>query len=238
MKQATNDAAPKRALAAKQERSRQLRDRVIDRGRVLVEQGGFAGTSMAEIARAAGCSVGALYYRFPDKDALFDCVIEQATSSALETIRAKAAAGRYRLSTTAKAVHAVIEDFADFIQDNQGMIRVVYQRALEESRYWAVVRTTGFAMGSIWTAAILDSSDRPGDPQFRRQVRIALAHVTGVLTYAALVSEAAGSHLSREEQIHWLALVATQIIEAPPFQNTPPAQPEKPKAKRRPDRPD
>lgn len=207
----------RRPPAAKQERSIQLRNRVIEQGRLLVEQGGFPGTSMAELARAAGCSVGALYYHFPDKEALFDCVVEEATSSALEAIRTRAAEGRYRLATTAEVIRAVVEDFSGFIHDNQGMIRAVYQRAMEDARYWSVVRSTGFAMGLIWSAEIMHSTGRSNDMRLRHQIRVALVQATSVLTYSALVSGAAGNQLSRAEQIHWLTLIVTQIIEAPPF---------------------
>lgn len=214
---AKQNTAPKGALPAKQRRSRELRDRIIECGRVLIEQGGFAGTSMAEIAQAAECSVGALYFRFPGKEALFDCVLEQATSSAVDQIRARAADGRYRFPTVDEVIYAVVDDFSEFIHDNQGLIRAIYQRALEDPQYWTMIRNTGFAMVAVWTSEIMESAGRPGDMHLRRQIRIACAQVTSVLTYSALVPDHAGSRLSREEQTHWLTVTAAQIIKAPGF---------------------
>ena len=77
---------PGGAHPVKQERSRVLRDKLIASGRALIETGGFANTSMADIAREAGCSVGALYFRFHDKKGLFDSVVEVAMHQATEDL--------------------------------------------------------------------------------------------------------------------------------------------------------
>lgn len=212
--------APDGAHPAKQARSRQLRDRLIACGRTLVEQGGFAGTSMADIARAAGCSVGALYVRFRDKDALFDCVAEVAMAQSLEAIRARAAAGRYRQPTLADTIAAVVEDYADYVANNQGMIRALYQRAMQDAHYWTIVRNAGNEMVSIWTSAIAASAGCATDAAFIKQARIALRYVTGVLVYSSLLVEPPSYPLSPQEQLHWLAEMARHIISAPPMPPT------------------
>lgn len=211
------DALREGAHPAKQARSRELRDRLIACGHALVEQGGFAGTSMADIARAAGCSVGALYVRFRDKEALFDCVAEVATAQSLETMRARAAAGRYAQPTLAATIAAVVEDYADYVAHNKGMIRALYQRALEQPRYWTLLRNAGNEMVSMWAAAIATSADHADDAAFLRQVRIALRYVNSVLVYSALLIEPPAYLLSAQEQVHWLTEVARLIISSPPM---------------------
>ena len=63
-------------LPAKQARSRRTRDRLLAAGRELLNRGAFDATSINDVARDAGCSVGAFYQRFPDKEAFFTVVIE------------------------------------------------------------------------------------------------------------------------------------------------------------------
>src|SRR5579864_3374004 len=62
-------------LPAKQARSRVTRDRLLAAGRQLLDRGAFEATSIADIASAAGCSVGAFYHRFADKEAFFAALI-------------------------------------------------------------------------------------------------------------------------------------------------------------------
>jgi AcrR family transcriptional regulator len=63
------------ALPARQERSRRTRDGLLAAGFRLVESRDFEAVSIADIARDAGCSVGAFYFRFADKDAFFRAMI-------------------------------------------------------------------------------------------------------------------------------------------------------------------
>ena len=83
---------PEGAHPVKQERSRQLRDKALLHVRDLVREGRFTSTTMADIARAVGCSAGALYFRFRDKEALFASVVEVAMAQEAEAIAADAAA--------------------------------------------------------------------------------------------------------------------------------------------------
>lgn len=213
---AAADALRAGAHPAKQARSRELRDRLVASGHVLIEQGGFAGTSMADIARAAGCSVGALYMRFRDKEALFQCVAEVSMAQALEAMRQRAAAGRYAQPTLEATIAAVVEDHAGFVAGNKGMIRALYERALQEPRYWTIVRSAGYEMVTLWTAAIAASAGREHDAAFARQVRIALRYVNSVLVYSALLVEPPSALLTPQEQLYWLTGMAHHIITAPP----------------------
>ena len=90
--------APVFALEAKQARSRQLRDKALVLAAELVRKGQFDATSMVELAKSAGCSVGALYFRFRDKEALFASVIEVTMRHEVE---AGARQGSCRLSHAA-----------------------------------------------------------------------------------------------------------------------------------------
>ena len=53
------------------------RDAVTDAAAALFARQGFAETSTAQIAKAAGISTGSLFYYFPDKPAIFRAIFEQ-----------------------------------------------------------------------------------------------------------------------------------------------------------------
>jgi AcrR family transcriptional regulator len=58
----------------KQRRSRESYERVLDAAHVLLEENGFDGFTVAEVALRSGVSVGALYERFGSKETLLRSV--------------------------------------------------------------------------------------------------------------------------------------------------------------------
>lgn len=62
---------------AKQQRSRQTVQAILEAAARVLEQHGYAGATTNRIAETAGASVGTLYEYFSDKDAIYDALIEQ-----------------------------------------------------------------------------------------------------------------------------------------------------------------
>ena len=62
---------------ARQDRSRETHERLLDAAEEVLETRSFAETSIAEIARRAGFTVGAFYGRFRGKDALLEALEER-----------------------------------------------------------------------------------------------------------------------------------------------------------------
>ncbi len=63
-----------RPLPARQQRSRDTLARLLDATEEVLAEKGYEGTTVPAIAGRAGLSVGVLYRRFPDKDALLRAV--------------------------------------------------------------------------------------------------------------------------------------------------------------------
>jgi TetR/AcrR family transcriptional regulator, acrAB operon repressor len=55
------------------------RRHILDTAELVFEQHGVSGTSLAEIARAAGLTRGAIYWHFHDKADLFNAMMERVT---------------------------------------------------------------------------------------------------------------------------------------------------------------
>ena len=60
----------------KQLQSEQTRQQIIDTAARLFASRGFDGTSMSDLAAAAGLTKGAFYHHFESKDALFFAVVQ------------------------------------------------------------------------------------------------------------------------------------------------------------------
>ena len=69
------------------ERSRRTRRALLDVGRALFADMGYAHTRMEELVRRAGVTRGALYYHFRDKTALFAAVFEEVYQESLQAMR-------------------------------------------------------------------------------------------------------------------------------------------------------
>jgi AcrR family transcriptional regulator len=61
----------------KQARSERSRRQILDAALMLFSTQGFRATSTREIAQAAGISTGALYHQFPDKEQIFNELLEE-----------------------------------------------------------------------------------------------------------------------------------------------------------------
>ncbi len=59
------------------ERSERSRERILDAALKLFSHQGYRGTSIREIADAAGLSTGNLYHQFPDKETIFNGLLDQ-----------------------------------------------------------------------------------------------------------------------------------------------------------------
>lgn len=205
------DGHPGHALPARQERSRDLRDRLVASTRALIDDGGFAGTSMAQIARAAGCSVGVLYQRFSDKDALFDSVVQMALDAALAQQRGEVAQGRYQQPTLEATVQACVQDYVGFVRRHEGLVRAIYQRTLIDVREWVPLRGTAYTMVQVWVDAIVTQAAREGDAAFRRRAMVAFQFASGALIHAVLVQPiVVGLH--DDELLPWLVDMMTSML--------------------------
>jgi AcrR family transcriptional regulator len=74
---------PSLVSAPKQQRSRELLDRIIDAATGLFERRGYDVTGMADIAAAAGVSVGIIYTRFSTKEHLLVHLAQQFLTAAV-----------------------------------------------------------------------------------------------------------------------------------------------------------
>ncbi len=60
----------------RQERSRQTLERILDAAEALFTRKGYENTTLVDIARLAGLSIGSIYRRFPDKDSILQTIHE------------------------------------------------------------------------------------------------------------------------------------------------------------------
>ena len=110
-----------------QARSRDTRDRLIAAAERVFEDKGYEGARIADIAKEAGCSVGAVYVRFEDKDALFAGIAEafaaESAARIADAVRDAAPDG------PAAFLRRFIRDTARQFGTHKGLFRAIMERS-------------------------------------------------------------------------------------------------------------
>ena len=92
-----------------QTRSQKTQEALLDAAEALFSEQGADATSVADVAKRAGCSVGAVYHHFRDKKALlyalFDRMSEYKSATAREALDPK----RWEGASVADILHAYLE---------------------------------------------------------------------------------------------------------------------------------
>lgn len=162
-------ASPSGAHPVKQARSRELRDALIVNARRVSEEKGFDNAAISDIAKAAGCPTGAVHYRFKDKEALFDAIVDLAMTGALARLTDRAAEHRYDGTDAEAMIRTCLHDHVEFVHQSGPLIRVLYDRNLSEPRYWGCVRTTTKRMVDTWQARHPECRGPPEGPRLQKQ---------------------------------------------------------------------
>jgi AcrR family transcriptional regulator len=106
----------------KQRRSRESYERVLDAAHALLEENGFEGLTVQEVAARSGVSIGAIYERFGNKETLLRAVharLMESMSRGGESTGDRVAGG----DTAAAAVSAAVAAVARVMNDNRQALR-------------------------------------------------------------------------------------------------------------------
>jgi AcrR family transcriptional regulator len=138
MQTTTRLAERKGVLPTKQVRSKATQKRLIAAGYRLLATRDLEGLSVAEIAMAAGCSVGAFYLRFENKDAFFRALISHKLEEGRELARATFS------SDSDGAIEEFIETLVARYRQQRGLLRAALRRTINDPLVWEPLRQLGF----------------------------------------------------------------------------------------------
>ncbi|SRR6266508_427149 len=102
-----------------EDRTKRSRTQILSAALKLFSRRGYHGTSVRDIAQAARASTGNVYHHFPDKEAIFNALIEEylvAISSPEHPFNRALIAGVFPddLEAMARAARASIEEYRDY----------------------------------------------------------------------------------------------------------------------------
>jgi AcrR family transcriptional regulator len=163
----------------KQMRGRRSRDRLLNAGQKLVASRPFDALSVADIARAAGCSVGAFYLRFRDKDTFLRALIAQYVAE----VRAETDA-LFATHTDDRLIAALVSDTIDRFRRYAGLIRSAIRKRMEDATVWEPIRRSGHLNADRFVAWLAQRRGAALAPAEDMSVRFAFQVLYGTLNNA------------------------------------------------------
>src|SRR5690349_6157088 len=144
---------PTQPRPPRQKRSRASYERVLDAARLLLEENGFEGFTVQEVAARAEISVGAIYERFGNKESLLR-VVHGRLMDAL----ARDAAGLERagqIADPAAAIAAAVATVARVPREHRRILRVFMHLGAVDSEIAAGGSQASIELGREFKAAVL-----------------------------------------------------------------------------------
>ncbi len=162
--------------------------------------------SIAEIAKAAKCSVGAFYVRFENKDAFFRALVAHMISERRDGLDAF-----YERTPDAIFLTAIVEDHVGFFRQYAGLLRSALRKGVEEASFWEPVWRQGQVASNLLVDRLRRVAGRDLRAEEELRIRFALQIVSGTLVNA-LLHQPGPLSLDSELIVSELARVFQQTI--------------------------
>jgi len=169
-----------------QVRSQQTLERLLDAAESLLIQKGFDNTTVADIARAAGSSVGAFYARFGDKENLLRCVFERFAREAEATVDAALKTERWNGVPFYIVLREAMRFMVAVFRDRHNLIAMFAIRSARDEHTYAFGQRVGEVIVERTAALIRDRGERIGHSDPTRAVRFCVWTVLAALESRAL----------------------------------------------------
>jgi len=163
-------------------KARRTRERILEAALALFAERGYEATTMRDVAREAGASLGLAYRYFASKEefalALYMRLAEESEESAREGLQGGTVAERFERAMLMKL---------DQVSPHRGPLAALLSRALDpDSPISALGEGTAAVrekMGGIFLEVVRGASDAPGEKQVRELGNVLYALHLAILLY-------------------------------------------------------
>ena len=202
----------------RQTRSQETLERLLDAAEEVFAEKGFEAATVAEVVRRAKSSVGAMYARFTDKDALLSCLHERFCEEAIATSDMALDAARWEGATIADIFTEVIPFIVEVYRQKQGLIRAFIIRGSSDPTVAEIGSRLGKQISLRLTELLLDRRDQISHPDPALAVDFGLRLCFDTLDQWALFAdvERTARPLTREETARELRRVYLGYLGAEP----------------------
>jgi AcrR family transcriptional regulator len=191
-----------KAFPAKQQRSEQTHEKLLQAGLDLLRDGLFDDISIAQISARAGCSVGSFYLRFRNKEAFFEFLFESISKKLQADLLSSLTPKSIKELTLAQTVRHCVDHYVETNRQYESIIRAAVQYSINDSADWQPVRDINLIIGKLRT---------PNSEQARNQVLVGLQIISGHLVNS-IIHPVNNLPLSDPALNHWLFEVVMHCL--------------------------
>jgi AcrR family transcriptional regulator len=175
--------------AAQQDRSRRTMNRILDATETLLLKRGFDHVGVAEIARQACVSVGAIYARFQHKNGLLQVLHQRFSEEAMVTTEAALGPNRWEGATTAEIIGALVGFLVRIHSERAGLLRAFSLYGRNDPHFQARNRRMTENFLERLQTLLRTRHGEIGHPDPELAISFGLALVSGVLKNTFILGE-------------------------------------------------
>lgn len=174
-----------------QERSRRTLSLLLAAAETLLNEKGLPGATVPAIARRAGLSVGVVYRRFPNKDALLRAVYERFFWEMREQNRLRLETAARMTTKLEPLAHSVIAGMVEGYRRKRGILRALthYARTHRDKRFRRSAQEMNREAMSAVAALFLSHHERIKHPHPEQAIEFALLSIASILRIVILEDE-------------------------------------------------
>lgn len=178
------------ALPVVQGRGRLTLERLLDGAEQMLDFVGLEGATVPAIAAAAGVSVGNLYKRFPDKDALLKAVYERFFTDALAANQFALDPEKWTGTPTIELLTTVVAEMVEGYRSRRSLIRalLLYAQTHTDSEFRERAEKLRLESLQLFEALLRWRRSDIGHPHPERAIRFVVVLI-GHALQSSVVSE-------------------------------------------------
>jgi len=119
--------------APKQQRGIEAEQKIIEAAQTIFSEKGYAGARVSDIVKLSGSSTGGFYFRFQNKEALFDYMLDQYMEKCREAIEQL---HEELPGTLGELIYRVVYRNVAIVEMNQGFYRAINEVSIANPQVW------------------------------------------------------------------------------------------------------
>jgi AcrR family transcriptional regulator len=175
-------------IPARQERSRAMMLRLMERALLMLRDHSFAELSVADLCAIEGCTIGSFYARFQSKEAFLQAVQHAVVAEAAQWIEARLTPARFAEASLVEVLSRLVQGSVRWTRCHEGLIRASLRAAQDDARAWSPLRDLGRQQASRAMPILLAKLGRSARPVDADRVRFSFHVLFGTLNNMVLVN--------------------------------------------------
>jgi AcrR family transcriptional regulator len=117
----------------KQQRGYEAERKIIDSALIIFSEKGYAGARVGDIVKLSGSSTGSFYFRFKNKEALFDYILDQYVDKCRTAI---AETTKSTPTNFGEIIYRAVCRNVELIEMNEGFYRAINEVSIGNPQVW------------------------------------------------------------------------------------------------------